>query len=69
MRSVRLNSCGSVVTPKASNRAAPTAAMIAHAAIPRCGAIATSEAPVPSAPPHQKKASGIQLTAERRGNR
>jgi hypothetical protein len=39
--------------------------------MPRCGAMTTSEAPIHSAPPHQKSDNAIQLTGEpsENGNR
>jgi hypothetical protein len=63
------SSRGSIVAPKAIASAAPTTARIAHAAMPRRGAMVTSEAPIQSAPPHQKNDSAIQLAGEetRRG--
>ena len=54
----------SAVTTNAISSASPATASIAHAAMPRLGAIPTSEAPVQSAPPHQKNDSAIQLTGE-----
>ena len=49
-------------TQSAHSSASDIAASVTHAAMPRAGATATTDAPVQNAPPHQKNDSAIQLT-------